>query len=291
MKKVKKAISILLSVILWGVILLAALFAFTTLATRDTSNVANFMGYTPMIVQSESMSPVFHAKDLIIVKKCDPAKLEVNDIVTFHAIIMNEYALNTHRIVEINNSNGVRSYVTKGDNNQVSDQHIISDGDIVGKYVGRVPRVGAVLELLSSTVGFLLIIVLPMLIFFIYQVYHLIMVSMKLKRAVAEEDAKAALEKSSESNDMLAQAEKARAEAEAALAEAKRLKEEAAAQLAAAQISSDGAAETASDAAPEAVSEASSETASETAPEDAPEADETAPEAATEAVSEDAPKE
>jgi len=235
MKKAKKAVSILLSVILWGIILLAALFAFTTLATRDNANIANFMGYTPMIVQTESMAPTFNAKDLIIIKKCDPKELKVDDIITFHAIIMNEYALNTHRIVEISEQNGVRSYVTKGDNNAVSDQHIISDGDIVGKYVGRVPRLGMVLELLSSTVGFLLIIVLPMLLFFIYQVYHLITVSIKLKRAVAEENAKAAAESGADSSEMLAQAEKARAEAEAALAEAKRLKEEAAAELAAAQ--------------------------------------------------------
>ena len=50
MKAIKKGAEILLSVVLWVVILLAALFAFTTLATRDQNNVSSIAGFTPMIV-------------------------------------------------------------------------------------------------------------------------------------------------------------------------------------------------------------------------------------------------
>ena len=65
--------------------------------------------------------------------------------------------------------------MTKGDNNPVSDQHMISDNDIVGKYVGKLRGMGRVMDFLSGSVGFLLVIVLPLLVFFVYQVYHLIM--------------------------------------------------------------------------------------------------------------------
>ena len=51
---------------------------------------------------------------------------------------------------------------------------------------------GKVMDFLSSSMGFLVVIVLPMLLFFIYQVYHLIVVGMNLKRAMAEEDRLAA---------------------------------------------------------------------------------------------------
>ena len=237
MKAAKKVITVVISVLLWAVILLAALFAFTTLATRDDSHVASFAGYTPMVVQSDSMSPTFNAGDLIFIHTCDPSKLEVGDIITFHAIIMNEYALNTHRIAQIDIVNGLRSYTTKGDNNEISDNHIIGDGDIVGKYVGRIPKMGTVMNFLSSSLGFLLVIVLPMLIFFIYQVYHLITVSIKLKRALALENAQAQAQAQVDSGatQTAEEAERLKAEAEAALAEARRLKEEAEAQLAAAQ--------------------------------------------------------
>ena len=237
MKALKRGATILVSMILWAVILLAALFAFTTLATRDNNHVANLAGFTPLSVMSDSMSPTFNAGDLIIIRKCTPATLEEGDIITFHAIINNEFALNTHRIAEIQNQNGARSYVTKGDNNVIADTHIIADGDIVGKYVGRLPYFGKVVQFLSSSTGFLLVIVLPLLLFFVYKVYHLITVSIDLKKALAVEsiqegapdallaDAEKALQ---EAEKAKAEAEAARAEAEAALAEAKRLREEAA---------------------------------------------------------------
>lgn len=236
MKAIKKGLTVIVSVVLWGIILLAALFAFTTLATRDDNNVASLAGYTPMVVQTDSMAPTFLSGDLIFIKKCDTASLNEGDIICFHTIINNEYALNTHRIQKIDDMEGVRSYTTKGDNNEISDSHIISDGDIVGKYVGRLSKMGKVMDFLSGSVGFLVVIVLPMLLFFIYQVYHLIMVSISLKKAVAAEEAVKKAEKEdtarSEAEAALEEARKLKAEAEAALAAAKAVKEAASAEAA-----------------------------------------------------------
>ena len=212
MNAVKRGAEVLISVMLWAVILVAALFAFTTLATKDTNKVASLAGYTPLTVASDSMSPTFRAGDLIVIRKCDPGKLEEGDIITFHTIINNEYALNTHRIAEIQEEGGVRSYVTKGDNNAIADVHMIADGDIVGKFVTKLPGVGKVMSFLSSSIGFLVVIVLPLLVFFVYQVYHLITVSIELKKALAVESIQEG------SSDALLQAkeeaEKAKAEAE-----------------------------------------------------------------------------
>lgn len=226
MKSVKKVAAIVLSIALWAVILMASLFAFTTLATRDTSSVASFAGFTPMVVKSDSMAPTFRSGDLILIRKCDPADLVTGDIITFHTIIQNEYALNTHRIVKIDTLNGYRSFTTMGDNNGgIADRHMISEGDIVGKYVGKVSKLGSVMDFLSGSTGFLLVIVLPMLLFFIYQVYHLIMVGIHLRKAMILENAVQA-EGSPE------EAKRMKAEAEAALLEARRLREEAEAALA-----------------------------------------------------------
>ena len=151
MNMVKKAGGILLSVLLWGVILVAALYTVVTLATRDEANVSSIAGFSPLVVKTDSMSPAFNADDLILIHTTDPSTLQVGDIVTFHTIINNEYALNTHRIADIAENNGVRSYTTKGDNNAIADQHTIADGDIVGKYVTRVPGVGRLINFLSSS--------------------------------------------------------------------------------------------------------------------------------------------
>ena len=224
MKVLKRIGTIVISVLLWAVILVAALYAFTTMASRDNQNVANLFGYTPLTVQSDSMAPTFRSGDLIFIRPFD--------IICFHTIIDNEYALNTHRIQSIETVGDARSYTTIGDNNNgIADQHVISDGDIVGKYIGHVTGLGKVMDFLSSSMGFLIVIVLPMLLFFVYQIYHLIMISISLKRAMAveaakeEEAAKIALREADQKEQ--AQAEKAKSEAEAALEEARRMREEA----------------------------------------------------------------
>ena len=225
MKILKRAGTVVLSVILWAIILIAALYAFTTMATRDNQNVANIFGYTPLTVQSDSMVPTFAAGDLIFIKKCDPATLEEGDIICFHTIIDNEYALNTHRIESIESVGDARSYTTIGDNNNgITDQHVISDGDIVGKYTGHLKKAGKVMDFLSSSTGFLIVIVIPMLLFFIYQVYNLIMISIRLKKVMAVEAAKEAAAQAEEEN----KAKNSDVEAaRAALEEAKRMREEA----------------------------------------------------------------
>ena len=250
MKILKRAGTVVLSVILWAIILIAALYAFTTMATRDNQNVANIFGYTPLTVQSDSMVPTFASGDLIFIKKCDPATLKEGDIICFHTIIDNEYALNTHRIESIESVGDARSYTTIGDNNNgITDQHVISDGDIVGKYVGHLTGFGKVMDFLSSSTGFLIVIILPMMLFFIYQIYHLITISIRLKRALAVENARAAEMARMEAAQRMMQQQQpmpkagqpmeggqgqpaasaaaARSEAEQALAEAKRIREEA----------------------------------------------------------------
>ena len=227
MKAIKKGLTVIVSVVLWGIILLAALFAFTTLATRDDNNVASLAGYTPMVVETDSMAPTFLSGDLILIKKCDTASLNEGDIICFHTIINNEYALNTHRIQSIVEQGGARSYTTLGDNNNgIADTHVISDGDIVGKYVGKVQKLGTVMDFLSGSTGFLLVIVLPMLLFFIYQIYHLIMISIRLKKAIAVETAR---EQELERQKVAAgsQPQQDAEAAKAALEEARRLREEA----------------------------------------------------------------
>jgi hypothetical protein len=87
---------------------------------------------------------------------------------------------------------------------------------------------GLVMNVLSSSTGFLVIIVLPMLLFFIYQVYHLIMVSINLKKAIAAE---AAAEQAGKDEELervrqeLEEAKRLKAEAEAKLAQTEQISE------------------------------------------------------------------
>ena len=218
MNAVKRAANVLLSVILWAVILVAALYAFTTMATRDNQNVSNLFGYTPLVVKSDSMAPTFETGDLIVIKKCDPQTLKEGDIICFHTIINNEYALNTHRIKSIEAVGDARSYTTIGDNNNgIADQHVISDGDIMkicDKYSedrksnGLFIRKYRFLDCNRADYDVALLYLSGI---------SSVTISINLKKAIAVETAK-----EQESANM-----QAAKDAEAALAEAKRMREEA----------------------------------------------------------------
>lgn len=82
MKALKKTGTIVISVLLWLVILVAALYAFTTIATRDNQNVSSLLGYTPLVVKSDSMAPTFSAGDLIFIKNVThpPSKKAISSV-------------------------------------------------------------------------------------------------------------------------------------------------------------------------------------------------------------------
>jgi signal peptidase len=114
------------------------------------------------------------------VDKYDGEKLQVGDIVTYHTVINGEKAINTHRIVEVIDEKGMLQYRTQGDNketNPEADKDPIAPGDVIGKYNGtRVPVLGSVIDYLSTQLGFFLVILLPVLLFTLYQIYKLVMV-------------------------------------------------------------------------------------------------------------------
>lgn len=218
-KKKSSVIGTILNVILWVVIVIAAVFTIFTLATKG-DNTPNIGGYMPMTVLSDSMVPEFASGDIILVKQVEEGhSFDVGDVVSFYTLIEGKTAINTHRIVEIVNSDGLVQYVTKGDANQVVDDRMITDGDILGQYTGRVPVLGQLFKILSSKVGFFVIIILPLLAFFIYQAYNLILIMGEMKKeAVAEANEKSRDEIEAELRAKIEAETRAKLEAEMAAA-------------------------------------------------------------------------
>ena len=166
---VKKIINIVVNVILVIAIVLAAVCTYVSFVSTSGSGVPSILGIRPFTVQSDSMYPVLQPGDLIIdtaVK--EPATLKIDDIVTYWTIIDGERVLNTHRITGIYDGGTYRIFETKGDRNTIADPLTVHESEIVGKFKFRIPGVGKVLDYLQTSTGFLLIIVLPVLLFFIF---------------------------------------------------------------------------------------------------------------------------
>lgn len=194
MNALKKGLHIAANIILWVLIVIIAFFAIVTFSRRGDGNVMRIFGYTPMTVLSDSMAPTFHKDDLIIVRQDDPAAYEEGDIISFWTVIGGQRVINTHRITGAYREGGMVQYVTKGDANVAADAYVVASGDVIGRYVFSIPLLGKLLSFLSTSAGFLLIIVLPILAFFLYQLYRLIVLLIDLKRQTVLEATREAME-------------------------------------------------------------------------------------------------
>jgi signal peptidase len=182
-KRIGSAVVDLVIVVL---IVLSIIISISSFTAKANNGVPDLFGFTPFSVQTDSMKPEFSKGDYIFVEKCDPAALQVGDIVTYHTIIDGYKAINTHKIVNIFNNDGMIQYQTQGTNKETNpepDEILLAPGDVIGKYNGTViPVLGSVMDFLSTQLGFFLVILLPVLIFTIYQIYKLISVVMYNKK-------------------------------------------------------------------------------------------------------------
>ncbi len=180
----KKAIKIIgnsvVSIVIVVLILFSIIISISSITAKANNGVPDLFGYTPFSVQTNSMKPTISKGDYIFVEKCDAETLKVGDIVTYFTIIDGKRVVNTHRIVNVCTTGDMIEYQTQGDNKETNpepDELLLSPGDVIGKFTGtKIPVLGSVIDFLSTQLGFFLVILLPVLLFTIYQIYKLIAV-------------------------------------------------------------------------------------------------------------------
>lgn len=207
-------------VLVISVITLISVFA----TTRGGEGVPNLFGKAPISVLTDSMKgdaeDNFNKGDLLI---CDVVKdgeiktFEVGDIVTFRQDVNGDGKadLVTHRLYQ-KQADG--SFFTKGDANTSYDQNpanatVFSNlypDDILAVYHGsKIPGVGNFVDFIRSPLGFFICILLPMIIFFIYQAIRVIINAMAYSKEKGRLQAQEAI-----NNSELTEEQKAKAIAE-----------------------------------------------------------------------------
>ncbi|MBR4768935.1 MAG: signal peptidase I [Lachnospiraceae bacterium] len=189
----KKVLGIIGNIILWIFVAFSALITVLAFAQTSSSyNVPSIGKMTILNVQTPSMRPTFDAGDIIIgtkVEEAESTKFNVGDIITFAVDDLNGDGyrdLNTHRIVEVLKSEAgdVTGYRTRGDNNPIDDADTVNVGAVVCSYTGtRIPKIGKFLSFLQTPTGFLIVIVIPLVIFFIFELITFIRKVFQIKNA------------------------------------------------------------------------------------------------------------
>lgn len=180
----KKVVGIIINVILWLFVVFAALTTVVVFTGTSNNGVGNLFGYMPFSIQTQSMEPTIKAGDVVIGKEVDFNTLKEGDIITYWTTVDEQKILNTHRITKVisNGKGSVPSFKTKGDNNQIEDEYTVAAADIVAKYNSKISGLGKAVDLLETQKGFFICIVLPLILFFLYQLYHFIKVIVTVKQ-------------------------------------------------------------------------------------------------------------
>ena len=164
-----KIASTVINVVLVVAIILAAISTYVSFVSTSGNGVPSILGIRVFSVQTESMYPTLLPGDLIFDTKVkDASELEVGDIITYWTVINGESVLNTHTIHEIYDGGDHLIFATKGDNNLTADPMTVHESKIVGVYRARIPTLGKVFDYLQTSTGFLIVVVVPVFIFFLF---------------------------------------------------------------------------------------------------------------------------
>lgn len=169
--KVRKVLNIVINTILVIAIILAAICTFVSYVSTSGSGVPSIFGMQIFSIQTDSMYPTLLPGDLIIdFEVKNPSTLQKGDIITYWTIIEGERVLNTHRIVQIyqQEQGGFLVFETKGDKSSTVDALTVHESEVVGKYALRIPGVGKVFDYLQTSDGFLIVVVIPVFLFFLF---------------------------------------------------------------------------------------------------------------------------
>lgn len=179
----KKAVKITVNILAWIVLIFALLITLIVFSSEKNNGVSNIFGYMPLTVESDSMSPTFKQGDMILCKEIDDVNdLKKDDVITFWTLIDGKRVKNTHRIVEVNNVDGSVSFITRGDNNSADDEVPAYSSDIIGKWTDvKISGFGKVLDFLKTKKGFFICIIIPLAVFFLFELYKFIATIIEVK--------------------------------------------------------------------------------------------------------------
>ena len=200
-KCLKKIFNVIIDIIVILILIVSILVVVLSL-TSKSSGVPNILGIAPLSVQSNSMEDTFTTGDLLLSQVTnDPGETyEVGDIVSVPIEINGESVLNTHRIVEVIEDDNITYYRTQGDNkntNPEPDIDLQTASTIVAKYTGtKIPGLGNVLSFIRTQLGFFLCVLLPMIIFFVYEAIRVVMNIIAYNNEKAINNAQAAVQNS-----------------------------------------------------------------------------------------------
>lgn len=133
--------------------------------------------FNAYVVLSGSMLPTIEVKDVVVTKKIPEEDLKEGDIITFISPDQRFGGISvTHRIIEklYDETEGIYTYRTQGDNNNVADAVPVPNSNILGKVILKIPKLGFIQEILASKGGLIVFVLIPSLAILSYDIMKML---------------------------------------------------------------------------------------------------------------------
>ena len=170
----KKTLNTVKNVLVWSIFVVAVAMMIFTIVSVNTfdQNNRDLFGFKAFTVKTDSMSATdFSAGDIVFTKDVDPDTLEEGDIIAFVSQSEEYYGETiTHKIRQkIVTEDGRPAFITYGTTTGVDDEIPVEYSLVLGKYIAKIPNVGAFFLFLKEPIGYFICIFIPFLLLILYQ--------------------------------------------------------------------------------------------------------------------------
>ena len=160
------------------VCLIAIVLIYYIISVQFHSKDENYKpGISIYTIVSPSMTPNVNVYDVVVnVRVNDPEKIEIGDIITFKSQAATSEGMTiTHRVIAIDQlPDGTYEYMTQGDNNPEPDSSYVMFDNVIGKEIITIPGLGKVQFLIANKKSWLFLLLIPITIYLIKEIYKLI---------------------------------------------------------------------------------------------------------------------
>lgn len=168
--KTLKLIGKITGITLIGVYAIIAIILTICLLKYNDYNITEFKDKSLIIVNDDELKPNYNKGDLVVVYKNKSNEISIGDKIFFYDTYKNQVSVNLGSVIE-------KQTITKDETTFIMDgEYSLSSEYLIGaaKTSKVYPKMGSLLGFLESRYGFLFIIIFPILVLFIYEIYAVI---------------------------------------------------------------------------------------------------------------------
>lgn len=177
------------------VMILFSVVVLLNVVMTKSGEIPNVAGFSMLRVLTGSMEPEIPTDSIIVVRRTDPDEVQVGDVISFYSSDPSlGGAVNTHRVLEIKEENGLLVYTTKGDANHITDNYPPNEKDLIGVVIFSSSLLGVFIRLLSNPIVFLPLVLLPLLILIILNLVRAVRSTREIMRQEEEAAVREAIE-------------------------------------------------------------------------------------------------